>query len=204
MSDDFENIPQDFGDREVGYFEGKIAEFQKALNDVDAARANLESLLVLDITDEQVLQIQGLITEYYEKQQDYIAIANLYNDITGVASSVGFELPSIQIPSGLGFFPALAVPAAWAIVVAGAAAIIAFTYSWINRASAVASTIAEQARLTAQSITNPELRDKALNDLAHAQQAASEIAGRQTGFFGSIGDSLKWILIGGAALLVLS
>lgn len=209
---------------EVGYFQGQINKFQKAMNDVDATRQNLEMLLVADITDAQVEQIQALITEYYDKQQQFRYAADAFNAVADMVNAVGGELAPIQIPSGLGLFPALGIPAVWVAAIAGAAVLISFAVGWIQRANRTITTIAAD-------ISDPAKRDTALNssaiiaaktDPTAAHQMAmkindpvyrdltlaqvSDIAASTGGgsLFGDVSQTVKIAAIGLGALLIIN
>lgn len=209
---------------EVGFFQGQIAKFQRALNDIDETRRNLEMLLVADISEDQVFAIQDLITEYYQKQAQFKYVADAYNAITEMVNAVGGELPTLQIPSGLGLFPALGIPAIWIAAIAGASALIAFAAGWIKKANSTITSIAA-------SIADPVKRDNSLHssaviaaktDPTAAHQMAlqitdpvyrdftlsqvSDIAAANAGgsLFGDVSKTVQMAAIGIGALLVLN
>lgn len=156
---------------ELSWFDGQIAKFQRALTDVDTTRENIETMLVQDITNEQVEFLQSLLSELYEKQSAFRAAADAFNSVTGIVNSVGGEIAPIRVPAGLGLFPALGIPAAWAAAIAGASLLIAFAVGWMKRANTALTSIAAD-------ISDPVKRDAALAESAKIAARTDPVAAR--------------------------
>lgn len=184
-------IDQTLAPADVGYFDRKISEFQSVLNAVDFTANRLETLLITELSDADVYRIQDLLTEYYDRRVAFRFAAEAFNAISATVNSVGGNMPALSIPAGLGFAP-MVIPVAWAAAVAGAAVLVSFGLGWINRSSETATDIAMK-------IADPVKRDEAL-------KKAAEITAKKNaaGTIGQAADIVKWIAIGGAALLVLN
>lgn len=182
--------PVSVASSDVGYFQKKVIEFQSVLNSIDDAAQSLESMLVMDITEDQVNQVQAQLSEYYARRSAFKFAAESFNALSGAVNAVGGSLSQINIPSGLGFAP-LVVPAAWIAAIAGASLLITFALGWVANSHNLALEIAN-------SITDPVKRDAAL------QQAAKVAAANQaanTGPIGSLASGVKWIAIAGLAYM---
>jgi hypothetical protein len=140
--------------QDVGYWQGKIIEFQNTLDMMDRSASQLEDLLVMDISEASVLEIQNLLSQYYERKTTFKFAAEAYNMISSTANSLGANMPGIKLPSGLGF-PAFVIPAVYAAAIAGGAAIISFAIGW--------NVSSERAAYNAiMSITDEKMRNDAL------------------------------------------
>lgn len=115
----------------VGWYQQKVTEFQNALISVDQSAQALETLLVCDITEEQVNEIQARLSEYYVRRSVFRTTAEAFNMAASLVNSVGGNMPSVQIPSGLGLAPVV-IPAAVAAAIAGAALLITWASGWTN------------------------------------------------------------------------
>lgn len=182
------SLMNDFGPSQVGYFQSKINEFQQMLIAVDARRESLETLAADPaITDDARNAIFSALDQYYDKRDTFKLVANAYNDITGMLNYVGADIAPLSIPTGLGVFPAIVIPVGTLAIIGTAAALLYFAYSWLEDTK----NIAKEA---IASIEDPVKRDELTKKLG------SSVFG---GLFSGLGDSLKWVVIGGGILLLL-
>lgn len=112
----------------VSYFQGKVAEFQQMMYDLDTTAANLSSFIQdYNITDPA---LTDKLAEFDRRKFAFRAAAETLNFAVNGVNSFGANLPLVNIPAGLGALPVAAL-AAVASAVAVAAALIVWGREWI-------------------------------------------------------------------------
>lgn len=176
---------------EIGYLQRKVNEFQAVLYSVDETATALEQMLVMDISEDDVNEIQAQLSEYYTRRSAFKFAAESFNALASMINSVGGSMPSVNIPAGLGLAP-LAIPLATAAAIAGAAILVSFGVGWVTSSRDLASRIA-------MNISDPQKRDAALVKASEIAAASDATMG---GGLGQVANIIKWLAIGGAAYIV--
>lgn len=166
-----------------GLVASQAAKFQKVLDDVSVSIDNLNFLLTLNLPQDQRDLINIQLDEINSRKTALKFTADSLNVISDVASSVGVDLPSIRVPSGLGF-AILGVPVAAAAGYAAAAALTAVVISWVVSTHSVALSAAE-------SLSEPD-RTRALQYIS--QQTPTSIAG-------DVASTVKYVALAVVAYL---
>jgi len=147
----------------------------------------LEQMLIYDLTDQQVNEIQSLLTQYYERKGAFKFAAEAFNLVSGTVNSFGGSMSGIQLPSGLGFAP-FVIPVSIAAAIAGAAVLVSFSLGWLATSSETSASIA-------RSIKDPALRDAALVKASEIQAASDAASG---GTLGTVANIAKYVAIAAA------
>ena len=172
---------------DVGYLQNKISEFQSVLYAVDTGATQLEERLVYDLTEQQVTDVQALLTQYYDRKGAFKFAAEAFNMVSGTVNSFGGSMQGIQLPSGLGFAP-FVIPVGVAAAIAGAAVLVSFSLGWLATSSETAASIA-------RGISDPQARDAALVKASEIKAASDSASG---GTLGTVASIAKYVAIAAA------
>lgn len=168
----------------VGWFAQKAQDFQVVMNAADTTMQALQTLLTLDISDDDWYTCNDWLNQLYGKRTQMRLTADALNLIAGTVNSFGGELPTVNIPSGLGFppvvLPALAV-----------SAVVGVTYL-VSQLIGIITGSGNAAVQAANNITDPAKRDAALANVAAIEAAQSSVFG--TGIEG-VSNVLKWLAL---------
>ena len=168
----------------LGYIESKIADFQKAVLLADTTVADIQELM-LYTDDEAILQdLQNQLDEFETRRAAIKFAAESFNAVAGIVNSVGGNMQSLTIPTGLGFAPV--VPLAYVAAITAGIALIDWIHQWARRTFDIGLEAASR-------IQDADLRDATLQTY-NQKLTDLEIADSNT-FGGAIG-AFKWIAIG--------
>jgi hypothetical protein len=173
------------GPSDVGYFQGKINEFQSTLDAVDATAFSLSNLLGSGIATDQQAAIQTQLDEYAGRKAAFKFAAESFNAVSGMVNAAGGNMASVTIPTGLGFAP-LVLPVAVGVAVAGAAVLVAWAAGWMDQSNSLA--------MAALATIPPG----AAHDAAAAQIVNAASAATGTSALGSVANIVKYVAIAAA------
>jgi hypothetical protein len=177
--------PATVGPSDVGYFQGKINEFQATLDAVDATAFSLSNLLGSGIATDQQAAIQAQLDEYAARKAAFKFAAESFNAVAAMVNAVGGSMASVTIPTGLGFAP-LVLPVAVGVAVAGAAVLVAWASGWLDASNKLA--------LDALATIPPG----AVHDAAAAQIVSAVASATGTSALGSVASTIKYVAIAAA------
>ena len=167
------------------YFQQKIADFQNLLYNLDAGAAALWTLYEFDdgSNPEYTAKLEAQLQAYDDKKGEFKMAAEAMNAAIGGYNALGGELPSINIPAGLGVAP-LVIGVGVLAVVAG---LTTFGIAWLKSS-------AELTRLNTNyaAISDPEKRSTAAAAQLQIEGAAREAEG---GTMSQVASIAKWIAI---------
>jgi hypothetical protein len=170
------------------YYKQKVVEFQQLLNNLALAReATIE--IVRNGPVELHEELNALLQELDSKIGRYRTVAELLNlGINGI-NKAGANFPTLTIPNGLGVGP-LVIAGGFAVLVATAAAMTIWGYTWIQNAQA----LARQAQL--YGYLTPEQRATVASKALELDQLA---AASESSPLTSTANIVKWAAIAAVA-----
>ena len=180
---------------DVGYFRQKVAEFQMMMTDLDMTASAIMELQQLGVDDEQLSAALG---EFDAKKASFRTAAEALNFAVNGLNKLGTNLPTVTVPSGLGFLPA--VPVAALAALSGAVAVVAALIVWGRDWIAGVNERAKMA-LALSNITDPQQRAAAA---AAAAKIAATNQAAQTSPLSSIANIVKWVAIAAVAYFAFS
>jgi hypothetical protein len=180
---------------DVSYFQTKVAEFQALMTDLDATASAIMDLRDLGIQD---TELDAALGEFDAKKSSFRTAAEALNFAVNGLNKFGANLPTVAIPTGLGFLPA--VPIAALAAVSGAIAVVATLIVWGKE---WISGVNERAKvaLALSNITDPQQRAQAA--AAIAKIAATNV-NAQSSPLSSIANIVKWVAIAAVAYFAYS
>jgi hypothetical protein len=183
IGDDGE-IPVDTSPPDTGFIARKTAEFQAALIDLSQNADTLQYLLTLDLSEENRAAVQAQLSDFESRRAAYKYTAETLNAVAGIANSMGASLPTVQVPSGLGF-AVLGVPIAGLAVLAAVSGMLVYIATWTATTHSVALKAAEE-------LEEP-MRSEAMMYLATHQSSG------MSGALSDTASAIKWIALAALA-----
>lgn len=187
----------------IDYYRNKVREFQLTLDALDSAiRAAYDAVGVVD--EETALRLSDYIQDYESKKSMVKATAEAINAGALVINSTGGRFPSMSIPGGLGN-PLLAVPVVTVAAIAAVGGLVYWGHGIILGINSALQkyVLSQSAIAAANEIANPELRDRAMANIADVQGALqkSEQAANQSDQspLTAIANIVKWGAVAVAA-----
>jgi hypothetical protein len=152
------------------YYKQKVVEFQQLLNNLALAReATIE--IVRNGPVELHEELNALLQELDSKIGRYRTVAELLNlGINGI-NKAGANFPTLTIPNGLGVGP-LVIAGGFAVLVATAAAMTIWGYTWIQNAQALARQAQLYGYLTPEQRATVASKALELDQLAAASESS--------------------------------
>ncbi len=175
----------------VGWYQQKVTEFQNVLINVDQMAQALETLLVCDITEEQVYDIQAQLTEFYNRRALFKTTAEAFNMAAALVNSVGGAMPSVDIPGGLGLAPVV-IPAGIAAAIAGAAVLVSWAVVWVAASNNKVKDILSM-------LPDGPNKEAAIIAAAQAESANRGLIGNA---LSGVSDIVMWLAIGVGAWFI--
>ncbi len=175
----------------VGWYQQKVTEFQNVLVNVDQMAQALETLLMCDLTDDQVVDVQARLSEFYTRRSLFKTTAEAFNMAASLVNSVGGAMPAVNIPSGLGFAPVV-IPVGVAAAIAGAAVLVSWAVVWVAASNSKVKNILEL-------LPDGPQKNAAIIAAAQAEQADKGIVGNA---LSGISDIVMWLAIGVGAWFI--
>ena len=174
---------------ERSYFRDKALEFQQIINALDATAQQVDMLIGALPESAMLDELVQQFDELQAKKGQIKLVAEAVNFAASGANALGANLPTINIPQGLGAAP-LVIAGAGAAAIAAAAAVIIWGKAWIDginqrlRDKQLIESVPEANR--------PQVAEAILKtDVALAQANESPLA--------SIAGVVKWVAIGAVA-----
>jgi hypothetical protein len=175
----------------------KVVQFQETLNALDQSINSLQITfqILSAYGEDSANDVADLLDEAYSKRDTAKNIASAINGFSSAANAVGYRMPAISVPSGLGM---PWIPVALTVFAAGGVAVVFMTWGKdftarvadvINRAVILSSNVDDQTK-------------QRLLAARDAAEAARQRADAASGFGAQIGDVVKWLIIGGAAFFL--
>ncbi len=173
----------------LGYIESKIVEFQNAVNLADTTVADIKELM-LYTDDENILSdLQAQLNEFDTRKQAIKFAAESFNAVASVVNSMGGNMNSLSIPSGLGFAPV--VPLVYVAAITAGIALIDWIHQWAKRTFDIGLEAASR-------IQDADLRDATLQTY---NQKLTDLQITESNTFGGAISSVKWLALAALAYM---
>jgi len=170
------------------YYKQKVVEFQQLLNNLALAReATIE--IVNNGPVELHEELNALLQELDSKIGRYRTVAEALNFGINGLNKIGADFPKLTIPNGLGVAP-IVIAGGFAALVATAAAMTIWGYTWIQNAQALARQAQLYGYLTPEQRATVASKALELDQLA-AASASSPLT--------STANIVKWVAIAAVA-----